>query len=114
MLISDWSSDLCSSDLPGRLPVLPVNRRLGKAGEYGAFEQALRIEDHVIRIGPQRISALPDFSPGGFAEQAFSPTARSYGNHRAYPGVQPRNVGKAFLNQMSERRRVGKEWVSKC
>lgn len=76
-----------------------MNRRLGKAGEYGTFEQALRIEDHVIRIGPQRISALPDFSPGGFAEQAFSPTARSYGNHRPYPGVQPRNVGKAFLNQ---------------
>src|SRR3546814_1272545 len=58
MRISDWSSDVCSSDLPQRRTALP--RRLEGAGDGIArdlFGQRGRIDDHRVRaagFGDQR------------------------------------------------------------
>lgn len=72
---------------------------MGKAGEYGTFEQALGVEDHIVRSGSQGIPALPDFSPGSLVEQGFPPAAYRDCMNIGHTGMQSRDVGKAFLDQ---------------
>src|SRR3546814_12317043 len=100
MRISDWSSDVCSSDLWGgghvedfRFPaVIDAEEQ-----ERFVFE---RRTDHLLRVS--RYDQRPS------AAQAQVLNARQQDPHAS--GWQER-VG--FVER-SEERRVGKEWVSKC
>src|SRR3546814_17528167 len=93
MRISDWSSDVCSSDLAAQHPhdqcadaaVIALRQRPQHAMAFlrqMRQRMPVRAEDIMVEIGP----------PGG----AFGPWPLGNGDHR------------------SEERRVGKEWVSTC
>src|SRR3546814_16288757 len=84
MRISDWSSDVCSSDLPDFVRAL---------GAIGAHRGAVRA--HQIVAGDRR-----------FEQVAVSGRQRAV--EIAAVGDDPRFV------QRSEERRVGKECVSTC
>src|SRR3546814_7193938 len=54
MLISDWSSDVCSSDLHAEIPLaLRVERRDG-----GLHATSERLLDHLQRLAPQLLATL--------------------------------------------------------
>src|SRR3546814_9191318 len=67
MRISDWSSDLCSSDLPV-LPQLRQFDRRRQFGERGAAALLARLDD--LRLDPLAFDALDD---------------RAFGDHRLEP-----------------------------
>src|SRR3546814_19831783 len=89
MRISDWSSDVCSSDLPGRLALIHVDQD-GQARNYSfgdMHESSNRLANLFLALGAKpgdRIGILLPKAP----ETAYA--------HR------------------SEERRVGKECVSTC
>src|SRR3546814_13770223 len=102
MRISDWSSDVCSSDLTGEREIrneagaVMRERRdqvlLGIAVQQAVF--ALRADERFVAVmtrGPQRIDDAPGFK------------------------IRPCDVAHlAVANQRSEERRVGQECVSQC
>src|SRR3546814_18083172 len=90
MRISDWSSDVCSSDLGG----LDLIQRYIQSGRHGETQ---RFIDAAV-TSANRAAAL---------------------THRllAFARRQPLNLKRVELNQLierSEERRVGKECVSTC
>src|SRR3546814_12644221 len=93
MRISDWSSDVCSSDLAG-LGASPVGQ--------------------VILIGrvPSRVVGVVEARQGGFGSSS------SLSVYLPYTTVQARILGDSALRSItlrrSEERRVGKEGVSTC
>src|SRR3546814_17230475 len=107
MRISDWSSDVCSSDLPRNAVGLVlalgnggVARPLGATHLFGAFRHL----EPVIGIG----LALVDFLDRQFVRA---------------DGIAPRQLGRGGIVgdrldledvERSEERRVGKECVSTC
>src|SRR3546814_13337365 len=93
MRISDWSSDVCSSDLLGILGRLELDRR-------GATEPLARVADKAVARNA-RVEGLSDFDAAG----------RRVGDEIA--------AGKTGLaipaaERRSDERRVGKECVSPC
>src|SRR3546814_13495308 len=95
MRISDWSSDVCSSDLPVRpygLCLLVVRLRLQQA-------------DAVFGGGPGRSShlALRRHEKGGRTDE-----------RDLRPSLPAAAHGPSLLHRSSEDRRVGKECVSTC
>src|SRR3546814_11455038 len=89
MRISDWSSDVCSSDLErglDDLPILRVARRLIFVGEGGVH--------HALHI------PLPP------------PDEREFGDDELLLGSHARQ--DIIEKRRSEERRVGKECVSTC
>src|SRR3546814_13439584 len=99
MRISDWSSDVCSSDLLERGPVSPT--------DPGPLRQ-IRFEEVVFRHKTAGINSI-----GGISFEA------NRGETIAFAG--PSGSGKSTLVKLlaglyrrSEERRVGKEWVSTC
>src|SRR3546814_17809479 len=90
MRISDWSSDVCSSDLDGE-EVLVVN------GEGLTFEQTIAIDDQYLFTVTQRV-----VNNGG-AAAAVAPF-----------GLISRSGTPGTLDFRSEERRVGNERVSTC
>src|SRR3546814_6991824 len=69
MRISDWSSDVCSSDLPGQMPWdLPVGRLLvlDRRRDAARFTQAINL-DHIRRDA--RLHRLPDIRCDQHARQ---------------------------------------------
>src|SRR3546814_11741350 len=106
MRISDWSSDVCSSDLAGR----PASAAGGQPGE-GRRARAARRRRHGAEAAGDRAAGgrQGQRCPGqaarqvvGAAEVAAQPGGRS---HRP-----PQDPGGG----RSEERRVGKECVSTC
>src|SRR3546814_19071082 len=93
MRISDWSSDVCSSDLAG-MPVLnqTVFNRLS----------ASRIDIHMMRAAIVFIFLM--FGIAKFALYEAEGVARTAEHYWLFAWMYPR----------SEERRVGKEWVSTC
>src|SRR3546814_21097758 len=85
MRISDWSSDVCSSDLPAFL------RRAHLLGSYRG-ERAARI---FLAAARQKIAAVVD-------------------DGNAAGGQLGNSGGDEILDSRSEERRVGKECVSTC
>src|SRR3546814_20361282 len=122
MRISDWSSDVCSSDLRPALADLGLDR-----GETPGFGQGFeRGERYTVLAAPQQPNLVV---PGniGLEEQQFLSTLFSDGAckcQRIRRQVQscvfclsPRIhvLGKIVIGievSRSEERRVGKEWVS--
>src|SRR3546814_14405667 len=86
MRISDWSSDVCSSDLP-RWHILVV---------YGAPQLA-------IECAAQR----------GHEPEETDETKLAEEQQRHAPGASTR-AAEPVPARRSEERRVGKEWVSTC
>src|SRR3546814_15789369 len=94
MRISDWSSDVCSSDLDARYASICAGRALGRAGRL--FARAGRRR----RVDPR---GAADGLSGRRAEPAYGDRhQRARGRRQCRDG--PR----------TEERRVGKESVSKC
>src|SRR3546814_13274213 len=91
MRISDWSSDVCSSDLPLLLGVAFLS-----IGDYSLFSWA-----------PAAISREHGWSPGEIGA-AFGLIASVAGVAGAFAGGALSDVAR------SEERRVGKECVSTC
>src|SRR3546814_11831589 len=89
MRISDWSSDVCSSDL---------------AGGAGADDHVDFVDEDdrtgpLLQLGDDRLEALFEIAPIlGAGDQA----------------AQVKTVDDRVLEQRSEERRVGKECVSTC
>src|SRR3546814_19154349 len=88
MRISDWSSDVCSSDLVGRAAANAAGRNAGALGR-GAVHGSRAMTDAVMAVWGDADAAL---------EAEFNEWY-----HREHV---PERVGR------SEERRVGKEWVS--
>src|SRR3546814_15098822 len=91
MRISDWSSDVCSSDLATK-----ICNQIISAGTVAAIAEALTLAESAGVTVEQFPAALA----GGWAD---SPLLRHYA---------PRMIAGEF--QRSEERRVGKECVSTC
>src|SRR3546814_13325319 len=91
MRISDWSSDVCSSDLPAPLPggvdALPFD-----TAAFDALDRGVRA------VFPPHALITPDDVQGAY------PSLREAVRNGAWP----------TLGQRSEERRVGKECVSAC
>src|SRR3546814_14827105 len=95
MRISDWSSDVCSSDLSASpvIAVTAISRPAYSLREYARHEYSLR--EHVDMSFREPvlvfdIETIPDLDGGR------------------------RIMGLEQMNDRSEERRVGKECVSKC
>src|SRR3546814_15108960 len=111
MRISDWSSDVCSSDLQESGPVdlehigrkaLHADDGMGTLGTGQVLpDTSLQVPPRADRMAPKS----PDFGGlGAFSESAFA------------LALEPELVEVATIVALhrSEERRVGKEWVSTC
>src|SRR3546814_14283032 len=89
MRISDWSSDVCSSDLPGQdLRALDV-----QAGGPGEMDLVAGLDADHADVLAGRLGAV----------------ARAAGDRQLHLGRRP-----GAPHERSEERRVGKECVSTC
>src|SRR3546814_14573903 len=93
MRISDWSSDVCSSDLKGR--DLPVVIR-AKAGMTPLHVRGGRVTQRITRAAKQW------------------PGTRYHAGMFAKPDLHVAPVTPERIDARSEERRVGKECVRKC
>src|SRR3546814_15883653 len=113
MRISDWSSDVCSSDLRSS-PMTDV-----AAGRY-AGTRVHRVEDARLLTG--RGTFVDDVDRPGMLHACFvrSPFARARigeidaSEALALPGVHAVLTAADITPGRSEERRVGKGWVSTC
>src|SRR3546814_14242153 len=97
MRISDWSSDVCSSDLPDVLQLLPGNGSIG-AALVGAPETAA-----VIFTGSTEVARLIQKQLAG----------RLSVDNKPIPLIAETGGQNAMIvDSRSEERRVGKECVS--
>src|SRR3546814_14901168 len=96
MRISDWSSDVCSSDLLARTEAFVADRQPAR-GQPAARRRQCR---HVILQRHARIEAGARQAPVVVAQPA----------PEALPGRRPQACG----GLRSAERRVGKEWVRTC
>src|SRR3546814_16039981 len=107
MRISDWSSDVCSSDLP--------------AGYYRRFSEGLGLGVRLLDRPGLRLDmdGGPAFRQTAFIasgeEKELSGRASMAFRWDITPRLGFSQDASAFLadNSRSEERRVGKEWVSK-
>src|SRR3546814_13319732 len=102
MGISDWSSDVCSSDLPDRLRV-PVIKKNGTWHEVG-WEEALR---HCERIAHP---VIKQYGSQALAAYTGNMIAKSFDLVR-YVGYFFQKLKVGGIYGRSEERRVGKECV---
>src|SRR3546814_11564460 len=95
MRISDWSSDVCSSDLL-------VLQPLSKDEIIGILKRALKKLKRTKDVTPKALDYLAELS-GGDARVALGNLELALGfDEKVTPDVR------------SEERRVGKEWVCQC
>src|SRR3546814_13664791 len=112
MRISDWSSDVCSSDLPGAHVSLSHN--VGRLGlierENGTILNAAlaTLAQHVMASLERALAALGIAAPLYISQN--DGTLISAAEAARYPVL---TIGSGPTNR-SEERRVGKECVSTC
>src|SRR3546814_18647397 len=116
MRISDWSSDVCSSDLKGFALLRARNSRADDQGVDPLRETALRSLNSGGRCGIRTHGTL---RLGSFQDCRFQPLTQS--SVRIYTSYINELVGGTGLEpatsasqKRSEERRVGKECVSTC
>src|SRR3546814_6937925 len=142
MRISDWSSDVCSSDLAGDEMIAPENIFLGRVGQrlFQYLDQAkhdgveifvheLRALGAVRRLRAERAIILPAFAAldieveVGVAEGVQRALDRRLAARSAVKIVERlhplvdrhhRAPGEHRVEERSEERRVGTECVSTC
>src|SRR3546814_14564754 len=100
MRISDWSSDVCSSDLHRRfLPGIEQARLdAGRTGAFGAWRQLL--EPRAVGVAGEDVGVVSG--------------ERRDGERLAAATRAEIDDGVPWLRPRSEERRVGKECVNKC
>src|SRR3546814_16341607 len=104
MRISDWSSDVCSSDLPGLqgAPFLLVQAREGFSLEGDVDQVARRV------VGPAVVAARESLRVAGIraadAHAAVAALVQEYSDAAVLLPHEPDGV-------RSEERRLGKEWA---
>src|SRR3546814_20028288 len=101
MRISDWSSDVCSSDLTGHV------RRRRSVRQH--LQRLLRLVPIMVPVEDQRMRLT-------FCQcwpQIVGNNACPLGGRQAHAGVVSWLEGRLIL-QSSEERRVGQECVSPC
>src|SRR3546814_13222217 len=108
MRISDWSSDVCSSDLPGSPGSLG-----SEFHTVPVFEPAFRIQ---YLVQAEQLRGFPEFGvphdikiPPGDQRSSLIQQLQLDGKRIELPGLNT-----LFYCQRSEERRVGKECVSTC
>src|SRR3546814_16289413 len=105
MRISDWSSDVCSSDLPGAYDFARAAwfRQIGAVGYAISAPEVLRIEDTAgwRDAGLMALSSLRQDISRRLAESA-----------KGAGGAIALALMTGERGPRSEERRVGKEWVS--
>src|SRR3546814_15479274 len=98
MRISDWSSDVCSSDLAGNSVVA------------GFFRQEINDAQRMFQRDALFLEGLRHFNAG---EHAYDAVETSSAHHRV--AMRAGNDGPGVgIASRSEERRVGKECVSTC
>src|SRR3546814_12590269 len=100
MRISDWSSDVCSSDLPGSFDIIILG---GGSGGYAAAFRASELGLRVALVEKDKVG-------GTCLPYGCIPTKALL--HAAEVADSTRESAPFGLS--SEERRVGKECVSKC
>src|SRR3546814_20568176 len=106
MRISDWSSDVCSSDLPQRAFRVRPFARVGDAPH--AVELVVAVQrPTVVEAREQRLAVRRNRFNDGFAQRLFEAFERG----KCEPG---RYQALADDGLRSEERSVGKESVSTC
>src|SRR3546814_11419831 len=125
MRISDWSSDVCSSDLSGwgvnlayTFTDAEENRPNASKNETFLFDYPFARGDYFVSTGvPEHRFVLSGiYSPGWdltFSGKLIleSPTPIASTNRLLSPPTGPCGP---ITGESSEKRRVGKEWLSKC
>src|SRR3546814_19655077 len=120
MRISDWSSDVCSSDLAGFLRIPNGDNPLDASAVHPeAYPVVKRILEKIKTEANQIMGqpgALKGVSPSEFTDERFGlPTVKDIFQEIEKPGRDPRPEFKtAQLKERSEERRVGKACVSTC
>src|SRR3546814_17723614 len=111
MRISDWSSDVCSSDLPAdaqgiRAEAAEIGWSVARwRGSFPRWASLRRV------VGTRRCGR-PTRGASGLRAVRSEGLAAAKGEWvRRDPGV---GLGRIFLDERSEERRVGKESVSTC
>src|SRR3546814_17267371 len=100
MRISDWSSDVCSSDLRG------VDARI-LARRHAGLQAVRHVRQRLLLLGLRQLLDL-FFDHTGDLHNAFHHRALEYATHRLASG------DARTILERSEERRVGKECVSTC
>src|SRR3546814_13448994 len=106
MRISDWSSDVCSSDLAGISSLAPAARSQtdGRLDARSLARKAFRRFDH-----SRNMPVEPGAMPGSYMHTPAPPAL-----HAARPDNDRTQLCKSFDDVRSEERRVGKECVRTC
>src|SRR3546814_14009883 len=97
MRISDWSSDVCSSDLLFHRPTLAFK-------DY-AMQLLGRLFDHVLSARGERVTIV-----GATSGDTGSAAIEAFRGRKSIPPVILHLKGRV----RSEERRVGKEWGRTC
>src|SRR3546814_20767042 len=109
MRISDWSSDVCSSDLPELTVLSQVVERLSAPRRYPA---ACLLAPYLKRIDAL-LCKIPMEVPGNFIEPPQKQRLATIVAFRNDPKKLRDAAIDTFIDR-SEERRVGKECVSTC
>src|SRR3546814_12103923 len=109
MRISDWSSDVCSSDL---MKVAIYARHSTDKQEHSTRDQLARCHAHCQRFGYKVTATFCDEGISGAAMQN-RPGIRGL-IEAALDGVFTRIITEALSSLRPEERRVGKECVRTC
>src|SRR3546814_19368879 len=110
MRISDWSSDVCSSDLFGALDILErAEAHRDGGGGAAIIKRVGGVRARLGCGGAQHLRTVEGFGNG----QHGRALDRADGNVKIYVGGQPATAARASVAR-SEERRVGKECVRTC
>src|SRR3546814_14454972 len=99
MRISDWSSDVCSSDLLLRGTDMPLPEGMTLTSEEGFVRTFFRTK-------------FWEENPQTYGDVVFQPDGLP--DHAARMPLSQQQKNRLFLYGRSEERRVGKECVSTC
>src|SRR3546814_10553860 len=110
--ISDWSADVCSSDLPVGVGEAPVLRGLGRGGRRESGGQRRKLGPEGSALFPHLRTLLGPHLRAVAAQPSGRIEERRGG--LACIGLTQCKVEHHLLRASTEERRVGKECVSKC
>src|SRR3546814_15574065 len=115
MRISDWSSDVCSSDLSRYAKVVEAD------GSAMSVSEALSIINDVlgeVLDGEEaELDADTRFASTWYAQNGYNPASsgdadgQARAKNTSLAGIQSAGIGEA---RRSEERRAGKGWCSRC